>query len=255
MSWRLLLRNYLKCGDIMVTCIVQARMGSSRLKGKVLRKILGQPLILVNLKRLKKAVKIDKLILATSVRQEDDPLYETVKAEGYDVFRGDEDNVLKRYRDCVLEHGGDIIVRVTGDCPLIDPDIVDNVIAYFKMYDYDYVRLDVPDTFVRGFDVEVFSREALMKTCELAVEERYKEHVTAYMYHHPELFSIGRVHGDALYRKDYRLCVDTIEDFSMVTRIFEHFGDIYVSAKEAVGFLDNNPDIAAMNSEIVQKHV
>jgi len=239
----------------MITCIVQARMGSSRLPGKVLREVLGFPLILLNLKRLEKSREIDKLILATSDKASDNPLYEIVKGEGFEVFRGDEDNVLKRYRDCVLEHGGDIVVRVTGDCPLIDPDIVDNVISHYKMYDYDYVRLDVPDTFVRGFDAEVFSREALLKAFDLAEEYRYKEHVTAYMYHHPELFNIGAVRGEGLFKKNYRLCVDTIEDFTLVKKIYEHFRDIYVPARDVVKFLDNNPDIAAINSEVVQKHV
>jgi spore coat polysaccharide biosynthesis protein SpsF len=230
-------------------------MGSSRLPGKVLREVLGFPLILLTLKRLEKSREIDKLILATSDKISDNPLHEIVKGEGFEVFRGDEENVLKRYRDCVLEHGGDIVVRVTGDCPLIDPDIVDNVISHYKMYDYDYVRLDVPDTFIRGFDVEVFSREALDKAFELAKEDRDFEHVTAYMYHHPELFSIGKVRGESLFNKSYRLCVDTIEDFQLISKVYEHFGDIYVSAGDVVKFLDNNPDIAAINSEVVQKHV
>ena len=230
-------------------------MGSSRLPGKVLREVLGFPLILLTLKRLEKSREIDKLILATSDKISDNPLHEIVKGEGFEVFRGDEENVLKRYRDCVLEHGGDIVVKVTGDCPLIDPDIVDNVISHYKMYDYDYVRLDVPDTFIRGFDVEVFSREALDKAFELAKEDRDFEHVTAYMYHHPELFSIGKVRGERLFNKSYRLCVDTIEDFQLISKVYEHFGDIYVSAGDVVKFLDNNPDIAAINSEVVQKHV
>ena len=239
----------------MVTCIVQARMGSSRLPGKVLKEILRYPLILLNLKRLEKSVKIDKLIVATSNKPEDDPLYEVVKAAGYKVFRGEENNVLKRYRDCVTKYGGDTIVRVTGDCPLIDPGIVGNVISHYKMYDYDYVRLDVPDTFIRGFDAEVFSRDALEKTYNMALEDSHKEHVTAYMYHHPELFSAGKVCGENLFNKDYRLCVDTIEDLVLVTKVFEHFKDIYVPAKSVVKFLDDNPDIAAINSEIKQKHV
>ncbi len=239
----------------MVTCIVQARMGSSRLKGKVLKEIMGYPLIILNLKRLEKSKGIDRLILATSDKPEDDPLYEMLKTEGYKVFRGDEDNVLKRYRDCVTEFGGDIIVRVTGDCPLIDPDIVDNVISYYRMYDYDYIRLDVPDTFIRGFDVEVFSMEALLETYELATEDRHLEHVTAYMYHHPELFSIGKVCGESLFNRDYRLCVDTLEDFTIVSKVFEHFKDIYIPARCVVKYLDNNPDIASINNEIKQKHV
>lgn len=230
-------------------------MGSSRLPGKVLKDILGYPLILLTLKRLEKSKEIDNLILATSDKSEDDLLYEKVKAAGYKVFRGDEGNVLKRYRDCVLEYGADVIVRVTGDCPLIDPDIVDNVISYYQMYDYDYVRLDVPDTFIRGFDVEVFSRKALKRTFELAREDRYKEHVTAYMYHHPKLFSIGKVCGEELFNKDYRLCVDTIEDFTLVSKVYEHFKDIYVPAGDAVKFLDDNPDIAVINNEVMQKHV
>lgn len=238
----------------MITCIVQARMGSVRLPGKVLKEILGYPMVLLTLKRLEKSKKIDKLILATSNKPEDDSLYETVQAEGFKVFRGDEDNVLKRYRDCAMEYGGDVIVRVTGDCPVIDPDIVDNVISCYEMYDYDYVRLDVPDTFIRGFDVEVFSRGALDKAFELAKEDRDFEHVTAYMYHHPELFSIGKVRGESLFNKSYRLCVDTIEDFQLVSKVYEHFEDIYVTAKEAVKFLDENPEIAAINSEVRQKY-
>lgn len=230
-------------------------MGSSRLKGKVLKEIIGYPLILLNLKRLEKAGKIDQLILATSNNPEDDLLYDMVKTAGYKTFRGDEDNVLKRYRDCILKYGGDIVVRVTGDCPLIDPDIVDNVISHFQMYDYDYVRLDVPDTFIRGFDVEVFSRTALEKTFDLAVEDRHREHVTAYMYHHPELFSIGKVYGENIFNKDYRLCVDTLEDFILVSKVFEHFNNLYVSAMDVVKFLDNNPEIAGINNGIKQKHV
>lgn len=252
---QLQLKNNSKCGDIMIICIVQARTGSSRLPGKVLKGILGYPMVLLTLKRLEKSKKIDKLILATSDKPEDDLLYETVKAGGYEVFRGDEDNVLKRYRDCVIEYGGDIIVRVTGDCPLIAPDIVDSVISHYQMNDYDYVRLDVPDTFIRGFDTEVFSWEALEKTYNQASEDRDFEHVTAYMYHHPELFSIGKVQGESLFNKDYRLCVDTAEDFKLVSMIFEHFTDIYIPAATVVEFLDDNPAIAAINSEVEQKHI
>ena len=249
------LKNSVKCGDCMVTCIVQARMGSSRLKGKVLRDIIGYPLILLNLKRLERATSIDQLIMATSNKAEDDPLCDVVKAAGFMVFRGDEDNVLKRYHDCVMEYGGDIIVRVTGDCPLIDPNIADSIISQYQLQDYDYVRLDVPDTFIRGFDVEVFSREALMKTFELVDEDRYKEHVTAYIYNHPDQFSIGKVYGDSRFIKDYRLCVDTIEDFILASRIFEHFNDIYVPADVVVDFLDKNPNIAEINKEVLQKNV
>lgn len=239
----------------MVTCIVQARMGSKRLKGKVLKKIMDMPMILLTLKRLELSRYIDKVILATSDKDEDTPLYETVKASGFEVFRGDEENVLKRYVDCLNQYGGNTVVRITGDCPLIDPVIVDNVISYYHMNNYDYVRLDVPETFIRGFDAEVFSKDSLFKTYTLANEQRYTEHVTYYMYAHPDEFNIDVVKGDTFYNKDYRLCVDTIEDFTLVSKVFENFGNTFVSSKEIVKFLDNHPEIAYINKEIDQKIV
>lgn len=187
---------------ILVICIVQARIGSTRLKGKVFKKILDIPMILFTLKRLEKSRYIDKVILATSDKEKDTPLFETVKASGFEAFRGDEENVLKRYVDCLNQYGGNIVVRITGDCPLIDPVIVDNVISYYKMNNYDYVRLDVPHTFIRGFDVEIFSKKALLTTYSKAHEKKYKEHVTYYMYTHPNEFNIGVVKGNQFYNKE-----------------------------------------------------
>lgn len=252
-----------------VLCIVQARMGSERLPGKVIKPILNKPMILYTLDRLSKCKYIDEIVLATSLENKEQPLVNIVKNEGYAVFRGDENNVLKRYKDASEEFLGDIIMRVTGDCPLIDPIILDNVISYFKMYSYDYVRLDVPDTFIRGFDVEVFSKEALdrayssykelMKHIDSKSEKEkvqihmYGEHVTYYMYKHPTEFNIGYVEGNELYNKAYRLCVDTVEDLELVKHIYEHFNNSFVTSKEVVEYLNDNPEIAAINSEVGQK--
>lgn len=237
----------------MVTCIVQARMSSERLKGKVLKEILDHPMIIITLKRLQRSKYVDKIILATSDKEEDTPLYEKAKSEGFEVFRGSEDNVLQRYVECAQQYGGDSIVRITGDCPLIDPIMVDHVISYYSINEYDYVRFDVPHTMIRGFDVEIFSKEALLKTYGLAEKKEHKEHVTYYMYTHPEEFRIGLVHGQEFYNKEYRICVDTQEDFTVVTKIFEHFKDIFVTSKQVVRFLDNNPKVAVINQAILQK--
>lgn len=252
-----------------VLCIVQARMGSSRLPGKVIKPILNKPMILYTLDRLSKSKYIDKIVLATSLENNEEPLVNIAKNAGYSVFRGDENNVLKRYKDASDEFLGDIIIRVTGDCPLIDPIILDNIISYFKMYSYDYVRLGVPDSFIRGFDVEVFSKKALdraynsykglmkhviSKSKEEKVQiHMFGEHVTYYMYKHPEEFNIGYVHGNKFYNKDYRLCVDTVEDFKLVKYIYEHFNNPFVTSKEIVEYLDDNPEIASINSEVGQK--
>lgn len=246
-----------------VICVVQARMGSERLPGKVIKPIKGKPMILYTLDRLRQSKYIDKIILATSSRETESPLVEVCSNAGYEVFRGEENNVLKRYKDAVEAFIKEecVVVRVTGDCPLIDPIIVDNMISHYLMNDYDYVRLDVPNTFIRGFDVEVFSSKALGSVFEkvngsdLPEHQPYKEHVTYYMYKHPEEYKIGVVQGDKLYSKDYRLCVDTPEDFELVRNIYEYFKDDYVSSKDIVSYLDKNLELATINLGIKQKEL
>lgn len=238
-----------------ILAIVQARMGSERLPGKVIKPILNKPMIIHTLERVRKSKYINEIILATSTLDKDDILEDIVKSYGYEVFRGSENNVLERYKRAADGYNGDIIIRVTGDCPLIDSVIVDNVVSYFLANEFDYVRLDVPETFIRGFDVEVFSKEALDKTFQLVNEDIYREHVTLYMYNHPEVFKIGYVSGSILYNKDYRLCVDTESDFKLVKTIYDHFDDEYVTSKDVVKFLDENEEIAYINKEVVQKNV
>lgn len=211
-----------------ILCIVQARMGSERLPGKVMKEIKGQPMISYTLNSLKKSKYIDEIVLATSTLNINNPLAEYVESINFKVFRGDEDNVLERYKVASDKYKGDVIIRVTGDCPLINPIIVDNVITKFLMYDYDYVRLDVPNTFQRGFDVEVFSKEALDKVYNLVCSKEninknefqpFREHVTYYIYNHQDEFNVGYVKGEGKYfeDRDINLSVDTKEDFKIVS--------------------------------------
>jgi len=215
-----------------VLCIVQARMGSERLPGKVMKEINGKPLISYTLNSLKKSKYIDQIVLATSTLQINDPLAKYVESINFDVFRGDEDNVLERYKLTNDKYNGDVIIRVTGDCPLINPIIVDNVVTKFLMYDYDYVRLDVPNTFQRGFDVEVFSKETLDKVYNKVCSEKYidnkeyvpfREHVTYYIYNHEDEFKVGHVKGEGKYfdNRDINMSVDTHEDFVRVKELLE----------------------------------
>ena len=240
-----------------VLCIIQARMGSERLPGKVMKELGDKPMIEHTLSRVAGSDRVDQVVLATSDKESENVMVDYLRGRGWSVFRGDENNVLKRYVDCEEYYKGDIIIRVTGDCPFIDPDIIDNVITHFGINDFDYVRLDVPDTFIRGFDVEIFTREAMLRVYEITKniegESPYKEHVTYYMYKHPEEFKIGYVKGSELYSKNYRLCVDTPEDYKLVTTVYNHFNDDWVSAKEIVKFLDENPDVANINQDVIQK--
>ncbi|MFA7411144.1 MAG: glycosyltransferase family protein [Tissierellaceae bacterium] len=231
-----------RADKMKIVAIVQARMGSSRLPGKVIKPIINKPMILHVLDRLSNARYVDQVILATSNLESEGPLIELVSEKGYEVFTGDENNVLKRYVDANRLYNGDIIIRITGDCPLIDPVIVDNVVTHYLMYDYDYVRLDVPNTFIRGFDVEVFSKETLeraYKDVEATDNKDYREHVTLYMYENKDRFKVGYVQGEGIYRKDYRVCVDTEEDFEVVSEVYEYYEDEFVVGKKVVTKLNN----------------
>ncbi|WP_294182006.1 glycosyltransferase family protein [uncultured Clostridium sp.] len=244
-----------------ILCIVQARMGSERMPGKVIRSILGKPMILHTLDRLDRSKYIDEIVLATSVEKRELPLVDVAVNAGYNVFRGDESNVLKRYKDSSDKYSGDIVIRVTGDCPFVDPVIVDNVITYFKMNNYDYVRLDVPHSFIRGFDVEVFTKQTLDRVynsvcCmgqKSGLNDMYREHVTYYIYRHPDEFKVGYVRGSNFYNKKYRLCVDTVEDFRLIKNIYEHFEDEFASSRQIVSYLDENPELCRINSNVKQK--
>lgn len=215
-----------------VLCIVQARMGSERLPGKVMKEINGQPMISYTLNSLKKSRYIDEIVLATSTLEINNSLAEYVESINFNVFRGDEDNVLERYKLATDKYKGDVIIRVTGDCPLINPVIVDHIVTKFLMYDYDYVRLDVPNTFQRGFDVEVFSKKALdsvyKKVCSKyninnQEYQPFREHVTYYIYNHQDEFDVGYVKGEGKYfdNRNINLSVDTEEDFKRVEEILK----------------------------------
>lgn len=214
-----------------VLCIVQARMGSTRLPGKVLKEINGHPMIYYTLMNLKKSRYIDEIVLATSDKEIDTPLADYVKTLGIQVFRGSEDNVLERYKLASDKYNGDVIVRVTGDCPLINPVITDNVITKYLMYkdEYDYVRLDVPNTFVRGFDTEVLSKKTLDKVYSIVCSDEninkkeyapFREHVTYYIYNHMHEFRIGLVKGEGKYfeNRHVNMSVDNIEEFNLVKK-------------------------------------
>lgn len=242
-----------------VICIIQARMGSERLPGKVIKPIKGVPLIGYTIERLKKSKYIDEIILATSDKEQDDKLVDVVNQYNIKIFRGSEENVLERYVQCCKKYNGDIIIRITGDCPFVDPVIVDNVITKFIMYKYDYVRLDVPNTFIRGFDVEVFTKETLSKTYNIVNEtygniiNKYKEHVTLFIYENKELFNIGYVIGEKEFYRNYRVCVDTIEDFYVVENIIENLKEEELKFSNIVDYIDKS-NINHINEEIVQKN-
>ena len=164
-----------------VVAIVQARIGSKRLPGKVLRMIEGKPLIEILFYRLSRSKAIDKIILATSNHRDNNELATTVEKMGYDVFRGSEQDVLDRYYHAAKKYRPDIVVRITGDCPIIDPTVVDSVVELLINNDLDYASNVEPPTYPDGLDVEAFLFSALERAHTKATNDFEREHVTPYI--------------------------------------------------------------------------
>lgn len=202
--------------------IVQARMRSSRLPNKVMQPVAGVPMIDLLLQRLARAGQIDQILVATSEERTDDPLVAHVQGLGYDCFRGSESDVLDRYFRAAEIHAADIVVRITGDCPLVDPDLVEKALILFKESSVDYLSNTLPPTYPDGLDIEVFSFAALRKAAEWATSEHEREHVT------PQLRDSGRFStGKMENNEDFsylRWTVDEPPDLEVIRTVFDHFG-------------------------------
>ncbi|MGE7950567.1 cytidylyltransferase domain-containing protein [Lysinibacillus xylanilyticus] len=239
---------------MIVTAIIQARMGSTRLPGKILKEVNSKPLLAYQLERISHSNWIDKVVIATTLAPKDDIIVEFCENYGVDYYRGSEDDVLSRYYEAAEQYGGDIIVRLTSDCPIIDPDIVDETIQCFFNNDYDYVSNTIERTYPRGLDTEVFSKAALKRAWKEATLKRDKEHVTPFMYSNPEIFNLGYIKNKQDYSQ-YRWTVDTAEDFELIELIlkelYQENNMFYMS--DVIELLKKYPKWIELNAHIEQK--
>lgn len=239
-----------------VLAIIQARMGSTRLPGKILKQVNGKALLAYQLERVRQSKCIDKIVIATTIDQKDEPIVEFCVQYGVDYYRGSENDVLARYYEAAEQFDGDIIVRLTSDCPIIDPVVIDETIQYYMDHasEFDYVSNTIERTYPRGLDTEVFSNKALKKSYEEATLERDREHVTAYMYSNPQFFRIGSISNSLNFGK-HRWTVDTEEDFRLVelilTNLYSENKLFYM--KDVIYLLDKHPEWVQLNSHIEQK--
>jgi len=229
-------------------------MTSTRLPGKILKTVCGRTLLDYHVSRLNQSQTIDQLIIATTVNATDDRIGEFCRTRGITCVRGSEDDVLARYFQAATEYPADVIVRVTSDCPLIDPDLVDQVIRYFLKHrdQYDYVSLGSGD-FPRGLDVEVFSNAALEKAHSHGHEQHQREHVTPYIYREGSEFRCGSFPA---HQKSghHRWCVDEPSDFDLVSRILNAFeGRDDFSWQDCLALFDKNPQWYEINRLVRQK--
>ena len=204
-----------------IVALVQARMGSTRLPNKVMKPINGVPMIELLLTRLARAKEIDQIIVATSVDERNTPLVEHVRKLGYTCEQGSENDVLARYLQAARKHNPDIVVRITGDCPLVDPDLVDEVIRQFKAENVDYFCNTNPPTYPDGLDIEVFTFKALEQASRETADPFDREHVTPYLRKPGKFKTAAMQHSEDL--SALRWTVDEPADFVVIEKVFQHF--------------------------------
>ena len=231
--------------------IVQARMGSTRLPGKVLMDLAGAPMLARVVLRLGQAKSLDGAIVATSTDVADDAIAGLCAERGWACFRGHLHDVLDRYYRAAQWAGADRVVRITADCPLIDPAIVDRVVAALAAADYSSNVVPVR-TFPRGLDVEAFTFAALERAWREDVDPASREHVTPYIYRHPGMFRVMCVEND-VDQSHHRWTVDRAEDLDLVRRIDGYFGRDDFTWEDVLPVLDEHPEWVAINRHVEQK--
>ena len=224
--------------------ILQARMSSKRLPGKVLLMINGEPMIYWQIKRILRSKLISKLIVAISEENSDDVLANYLDEIKQEYIRGSLDNVLDRFVKVEKIYKSEAIVRLTGDCPLVMPDLIDSLVDMFYKKQVDYLSNTINLTFPDGLDIEVIKPGVLEKLTEHNLSNSEKEHVTLGIINRENLFSMSNYSNDKNL-SHYRWTVDTIQDFEFVTKVFEHFklNEENFTFEELKKFIDDNPEI------------
>lgn len=242
--------------DPRVVAILQARMGSSRLPGKVLAPVLGQPLLAHLIQRVRPARCLDQLVVATTRLPQDDPIETLAHDLETPCFRGAVADCLDRYYQAAKQFHAGVVVRLTGDCPLVDGAFVDWGITQYRSATppLDYLNSLLSHTFPLGLEVEVFSFAALETAWQEDTTPAGREHVTPFFYRHPERFCIGSPASSCDY-SSMRWTVDTAEDLIFVRQVYEHFGCSTFSWQEALAVVRKHPEWQAINQHVKQRVV
>lgn len=240
-----------------IVSTIEARMTSTRLPGKVMLEAAGKPMLEHIVERLKLVKSIDEIVIATTENPTDDLMEEFAERLKIKVYRGDEDNVMSRVIEAGKFAKADVIVEITGDCPIIDHEIIDQTIQVYKHNSVDYVSNNNIRSYPDGMDVQVFALEKLVESSKMTNDSLDQEHVTLHIRNNPELFSRINLHSTPeLYLPDLGLTLDEKEDYILLKKIIEYFYDNdnpYFLCSEVIQYLKENPDLIEINSHIVRK--
>jgi spore coat polysaccharide biosynthesis protein SpsF len=241
------------------TAIIQARMTSSRLPGKIMRPILGKPALQLLVERLSRARAVDNIVVATTANATDDVVEDLADRLRIGCFRGSEDDVLARVLGAAQAHNVDLIVEITGDCPLIDPEVIDLVVDAFHDHPpVDYASNVLRRTYPRGLDTQVFPTGVLEEVARLTDDPVDHEHVSLYIYEHPERFRLRNVESGLPERYwPLRMTLDTAEDMALIQAVYEELYPCNPAFRigDILALLDRRPELVALNSHIEQKLV
>lgn len=241
-----------------IVATIQARMGSTRLPGKVLRTILGKPMLALQVERILQSRLIDEVIIATSVEPQDDVIEKLAQEIGVSCFRGSENDVLSRIIGALKAFYADINVEFMGDNPLPDPVLVDAIIGFYlkNAEKFDYVTNAIKTTFPPGVEVFVYPARILYDAASRAIDPDLREHVGIHIYRHPERYRLCNLEAPPWFHyPDLHLEVDTQEDFEVVSAVFEHFypDNPGFSLAQVIDFMKAHPDLAQRNRQVERR--
>jgi spore coat polysaccharide biosynthesis protein SpsF len=227
-------------------------MGSTRLPGKVLIDLGGATVLSRVVRRLRRCSQLEEIVVATTHRATDQVIVASCAQLGVACFRGSETDVLDRYYSAAEAFSADAVVRITSDCPLIDPEVVDNVVRALIERRADFACNVLPRTYPRGLDTEVFTMEALEKAWRGSDQPHEREHVTPLFYERPEMFHLASVREDQDF-SHYRWTLDTPDDLRLIREIYSHFDNDHFGWRDVIDLMQRLPALPAINAHIVQK--
>jgi len=240
---------------ITVTTVIQARMGSSRLPGKVLLPLAGKPLLVRMVERVKASKYCGKVVVATTYLSEDDPIVDVCMNNSISFYRGHPIDLLDRHLNVGKKYNSNTVVKIPSDCPLIDPSVIDKVIKYYldKYPSFDFVSNLHPPTYPDGNDVEIFSLESLEKAWEEADKKLEREHTTPYLWENPDKFKIGNVTWETGldYSMTHRFTIDYEEDYKFIAGIYDELYDInnIFSLNDILSLIAEKPELFKINEK------